>query len=106
MSDCGTGMVGKRHLKVGVQPKHYFGLGRQQSDKAMLVTRPMLILLYPDCGDILASTIRIYDVYYPAHACAKGLRNWICPSVSLSVSLSVCPVKNFEIRLKDCCMRQ
>ena len=26
-------------------------------------------------------------------ACAKGLRNWFCPSVSLSV----CSVKNFEI---------
>ena len=43
---------------------------------------------------------------YPARACAKGLRNRFCPSVSLSV----CPVKNFEIRtftrLKDCCTRQ
>ena len=44
--------------------------------------------------------------HYPAHACAKGLRNRFCPSVSLSV----CLVKKFEIRtftgLKDCCMRQ
>ena len=43
-------------MKIGVQPKldeHcIFGLGWQQSEKAMLVTRPMLILLYPDCGDI------------------------------------------------------
>ena len=35
--------------------------------------------------------------FYPARACAKGLRNRFCPSVSQSVSQSVCPVKNFEI---------
>ena len=42
---------------------------------------------------------------YPARGCAKGLNNWFCPSVSLSVcqfvSLSVCqfvsPVENFQI---------
>ena len=38
---------GKRHLKIGVQPKldeHcIFGLGRQQSEKAMLVMRLMLL---------------------------------------------------------------
>ena len=34
---------------------------------------------------------------YPAHACTKGLSNWFCPSVSLSVCQSVCLVKNFEI---------
>ena len=32
-----------------VDEQRIFGLGRQQSEKAMLVTRPMLILLYPDC---------------------------------------------------------
>ena len=44
--------------------------------------------------------------YYPARACAKGLSNRFCPSVSLSV----CPVKNFEIStftgLNNCCMRR
>ena len=48
--------IGKRCLKIGVQPKldeHcIFGLGWQQSEKAILVTRPMLILFYPNCGDI------------------------------------------------------
>ena len=34
---------------------------------------------------------------YPARACAKGLSNRFCLSVSQSVSQSVCPVKNFEI---------
>ena len=34
---------------------------------------------------------------YPACASAKGLSNQFCPSVSLSVCQSVCPVKNFEI---------
>ena len=29
-----------------------FGLGQQQSEKAMVTTRPMLILFYPDCGDV------------------------------------------------------
>ena len=36
---------------------------------------------------------------YPTCACAKGLSDWFCPSVSLSVcqfvSLSVSPVKKF-----------
>ena len=34
---------------------------------------------------------------YPVHACAKGLSNRFCPSVSQSVCQSVCPVKIFEI---------
>ena len=49
MSDMGMGI---RCLKIGVQLKlddhRIFGLGQQQSEKAMLVTWPMLILLYPD----------------------------------------------------------
>ena len=47
---------------------------------------------------------------YPTRACAKGLSNQFCPSVSQSVSLSVSPLKNFEIstftRLKDCYTQQ
>ena len=43
-------------------------------------------------------------------ACAKGLSNRLCLSVSQSVSQSVCPVKNVEIStytgLNNCCMRQ
>ena len=44
---------------------------------------------------------------YPAHACAKGLRNRFCSSVSQSVCLSICPVKNLKIStstgLSKCC---
>ena len=29
--------------------------------------------------------------FYPSRACVKGLSNSFCPSVSLSVGLSVCP---------------
>ena len=46
--------------------------------------------------------------YYPARVWAKGLSDRFCPSVSQSVSQSVCPVKNFEIStftgLNNCCM--
>ena len=52
--------------------------------------------------------------FYPARVCVKGLSNRFCPSVSQSVSqsvsLSVCPVKHFEIstftRLNNCCTQR
>ena len=48
---------------------------------------------------------------YPTRACAKGLSNRFCLSVSMqSVCQSVSPVKNFEIStftgLNNCCTRQ
>ena len=36
-----------------------FGLGQQQNEKTMLLTRLMLILLYPDCGGIYKASIII-----------------------------------------------
>ena len=54
-------------LKIVVQLKldeHcIFGLGRQQSEKTMLATRPMWgrILLYSDCGEII---LKLTSSYY------------------------------------------
>ena len=51
-----------------------------------------------------------WTTFYPTCACVKGLSNRFCPSVSQSVCLSVCPVKNFEIStfigLNNCCTRR
>ena len=44
-----------------------------------------------ETGSVAWMVVRKYSIstpgtgYYPAHACAKGLNNWFCPSVSLSV---------------------
>ena len=59
---------------------------------------------YASVGEYFAS--RLVPHFYPVRACAKGLRNRFCPpispSVSQSVCLSVCPVKNFEISILIC----
>ena len=49
--------------------------------------------------DCLAFLVQEFvDLNYPPRACAKGLSNWFCPSVSLSVQSDQCsqisPVKS------------
>ena len=68
MSDMG---MGKRCLKIGVQPKldeHYFGLGQQQSEKAMPVTRPTLFCSILTVETFFKASIIVIhvicDVYY------------------------------------------
>ena len=50
-----------------------------------VVARAQTVDTRPFCLGVFFDERPEYDANYPARACAKGLRNWFCPSVNLSV---------------------